>query len=201
MTLEDLQLARSRTAVLVMDLQAGIVSRYTKDDTQSFLARVDRVLQWARANRLLLVFVRVGFRPGLPEVSASNQIFGAVKRSTQHQQLFEGQLGEIHPAIAPQQGEILVVKHRVSAFCGTDLDMIFRANGIDTLIVLGISTSGVVLSTVLEAADADYRLVVVADCCADLEPELHNVLIDKLFPRRAAVTASHELVEATWTTD
>src|SRR5262249_32197119 len=175
----------------------GIVSIYTKEDKQAFLSRVGSVLQWARGNGMLVIHVRVGFRPGLPEVSAANQFFGAIKESAQHQQLFEGQIGDIHPAIAPQPGEIVVVKHRVSAFCGTDLGMILRANGIDTLVLLGIATSGVVLSTALEASDADYRLLMVADCCADLEPELHKVLIDYLFPRRGAVTTSGELVQMT----
>ena len=83
----------------------------------------------------------------------------------------------------------------VSAFAGTDLDMILRAKDIDTLILFGIATSGVVQSTVLHAADADYRLVVIKDCCADLDTEVHACLVDKIFPRQATVLSATEFLE------
>ncbi|MCI0617378.1 cysteine hydrolase, partial [bacterium] len=150
------QLDQARTAILSMDLQTGIVSIYTKDDKENFLARVASVLNWARANKFQVIHVRVGFRPGLPEVSTRNPFFAAIKESTQHQQLFQGSMGEIHPAVSPLANEVVVVKHRISAFIGTDLDMILRAYEIDTLILLGIATSGVVLSTALDASDNDY---------------------------------------------
>ena len=83
----------------------------------------------------------------------------------------------------------------VSAFESTDLDLILRANNIEKLVLLGIATSGVVLSTLLHACDADYDLAVVKDCCADREPELHDCLIDKFFPSRADVLSANEFVE------
>jgi nicotinamidase-related amidase len=79
-----------------------------------------------------------------------------------------------------------VTKRRVSAFAGTDLEMILRANEIETLVLFGIVTSGVVLSTLLEASDADYWLFVVKDCCADLDQRLHAALVEGLFPSRAS---------------
>ena len=68
-----------------------------------------------------------------------------------------------------------MTKTRVRAFAGTDLDLLLRAHDIDTLVVFGIATSGVVLSTALTAFDLDYRIIVVRDCCADLDTELHSV--------------------------
>jgi Isochorismatase family len=65
----------------------------------------------------------------------------------------------IHPAAAAREGEPIVVKHRISPFVGTDLETLLRANGIDTLVLAGVHTSGVVLSTVRHAGDLDYRLV------------------------------------------
>jgi nicotinamidase-related amidase len=82
------------------------------------------------------------------------------------------------------EDDITVTKHRVGTFTGTDLDMILRAKDIDTLILFGIATSGVVLSTVRHAADADYRLIVVKDCCADQDPEVHACLRIRFFPAR-----------------
>ena len=75
----------------------------------------------------------------------------------------------------------------MSAFAGTDLEMILRANGVDTLVLAGISTSGVVTSTVRHAADADYRLVIVEDACADRDAEVHRVLLEKVLARQATV--------------
>ena len=112
-----------------------------------------------------------------------------------HQQLFQGPTGAIHPAVAPQVDDIVITKHRVSAFTGTDLDMILRAKDIDTLILFVIATSGVVLSTLLHASDADYRLIVIKDCCADLDPETHTHLLEKIFPRQATVASATDFLE------
>jgi nicotinamidase-related amidase len=65
--------------------------------------------------------------------------------------------------------------------------VVLRSQGIGTLVLTGIATSGVVLSTLREAADKDYELVVLADCCADGDSEVHRVLLEKVFPRQADV--------------
>ena len=101
---------------------------------------------------------------------------------------------EVHAAVAPKPGEVVITKHRASAFFGTDLDVILRANGIETLLLAGIVTSGVVLSTVRHAADADYRLVVVEDCCADRDPEVHRMLVEKLFARWTTVMKTEDVL-------
>ncbi len=185
----------TRAAVLSMDLQTAIVSIYTKSQPD-FLSRVAGVLTESRARAMTVIHVQVGFRPGFPEVSERNQLFGAIKTSAQWQQVFQGPAGAIHPEVAPVNDEPVVVKHRVNAFHGTDLEMILRAKEIDTLILLGIATSGVVLSTLLDASDADYRLIVVKDCCIDLDADVQTCLIEKIFPRRATVLSSDELREA-----
>jgi nicotinamidase-related amidase len=190
----------ARTAVLSMDCQAGIVSIYTRDVKDAFLVRVASVLRHARAIGMTIIHIQVGFRPGLPEISSRNALLGAVKSSEKHQQLFQQPLGAIPDTIAPQDDEIVITKHRVSAFAGTDLAMILRANEIDTLILYGIATSGVVLSTLIEAADADYRLAVISDCCADLDAALHDCLIQRFFPTRGSVLSSEAFLNLSLTT-
>jgi nicotinamidase-related amidase len=177
-----------------MDLQSGIVSTYAKD-RPGMLSQAASVLQRARSVGMRVIHVQVGFRPKLPEVGTRNPMFAALKASPQHQQFFEGASGAIHPTVAPQGDDIVITKHRVSAFAGTDLDMILRANDIDTLVMFGIATSGVVLSTLVQAADMDYRLVVIQDCCVDQDPDLHSCLLDKYFPRRASVVTASEFLE------
>jgi|SRR5215471_15242598 len=175
-----------------MDLQSGIVSVYAKES--DLVARAGNLLQKTRDAGLTIVHVRVGFRPGLPEIHPRNKLLGAIKTSQAHQQLFAGPSGEIHPAVAPQQGDLVVTKSRVNAFAATDLALLLRARDIDTLILLGIATSGVVLTTALAAADEDYRLVIVKDCCTDLDQTVHACLVERVFPKFATMLTSDELL-------
>jgi nicotinamidase-related amidase len=176
-----------------MDMQTSIVSLYAQD-REAFLERAASVLKRARSTGLCVIHVKVGFRPGLPEINARNALFSSLKSSERHRQMFEGEAGEIHPRVAPEGEDIVIVKHRVSAFAGTDLEMILHAKEIDTLILFGIATSGVVLSTVREAFDADFRLIVIRDCCTDSDVEVHSCLVDKVFPRQATVVSASEFL-------
>jgi nicotinamidase-related amidase len=167
----------NKPALLVMDVQEGIVERFA--DT-SLLDRVARAISAARAAGVPVIYVKVDFRPGFPEVSARNRSFSQIAQGG-----FLGDKAGVHPAVAPQPGDVEVTKRRVSAFAGSDLEVVLRAQEITTLVLTGIATSGVVLSTLREAADKDYELVVLSDCCADGDPEVHRVLLEKVFPRQA----------------
>ena len=191
---ERLSFDPTRTAVLSMDIQTGVVSAYVKDD--AFIPRVARVLNLARRAGMRVVHVKVGFRPNVPEASPRNLFLSAVKASPAHQQFFQGDSGATHAGVAPEPNDLIVTKSRVSAFAGTDLDLLLHANDIDTLVLLGIATCGVVLSTSVDAFDADYRLVIVKDCCADSDTDLHTCLIDRYFPRMASVITAEEFQAA-----
>ena len=183
----------AHTAVLGMDMQTGIVSIYARDDV-GFPERAARVLHHSRQRGMRVIHIQVGFRKNLPEVSSRNALFAAVKNSEQHQKLFMGEAGAIHATLTPYADDIVIVKHRISAFTGTDLDMILRANDIHTLILFGIATSGVVLSTLCAAVDLDYRAIVIKDCCVDQDAELHATLIHKFFPKRGEVLTADEYI-------
>jgi nicotinamidase-related amidase len=189
---DKLSLDPKSSALLVMDFQTAVVEMIATEN-DALLAQTAKLVDATRKAGMRVIYVVVGFRAGYPEVSPRNSSFGPLRESGR---FAEGSPGmEVHAAVAPKPGDVTVTKHRVSAFAGTDLDMILRANGIDTLILAGIATSGVVLSTVRHAADADYRIVVVEDCCADRDPEVHRVLTEKVFARHAVVKAA-EVVEA-----
>ena len=172
------------TALLVMDFQSAIVARLGAPEV---VAAAAAAIQTARGAGIPVIFVRVGFRSGYPEVSPRNKSFSAsaAMGDTLHQ---DGPLTQIVGALQPRPDEPVVIKRRVSAFTGSDLEVLLRGRGIEALVLAGISTSGVVLSTLREAADRDYRLVVLADACADGDPEVHRVLTEKVFPRQAEVT-------------
>src|SRR6202161_1540286 len=133
----------AKTAVLSMDMQTAIVSIYVGGD-DAFTSRAAQVLERCRERGLTVIHVQVGFRPGLPEISPRNALFNAMRTNPQRQQVFQGEGGKIHPAVAPAGEDIVITKPRISAFTGTDIDMILRAKEIDTLGMFGIATSGVV---------------------------------------------------------
>jgi nicotinamidase-related amidase len=178
-------------ALLVMDVQNAVVERIT-GDRAALLQTLAETVAAARGAGVPVIYVRVAFRDGTPEVSPKNQIFSNIARM--------GTMGEadvstqIHADVAPQAGDIIVTKRRVSAFTGSDLDVVLRSLGVDSLVLCGIATSGVVLSTLRQAADLDFRLTVLRDGCVDADDEVHRVLMDKLFPRQALVELASEWV-------
>jgi len=172
------------TVLLVMDVQRGVVERFAGDP--GYLPRLAGAITAARAVGVPVVYVTVGFRPGHPEISARNRTFSAIAAAGG---FTEGSpAAEIHPAVAPGAGDVVVTKRRVSAFTGSDLDVVLRGLGAGTLVLAGIATSGVVLSTLRQAADLDYGLTVLADACLDADPEVHRALTEKVFPRQAEVS-------------
>jgi len=185
----------NRTALLCMDYQSAIVAAYGGDGADDLLSRAALALAKARAARMMVIYVQVGFREGFPEISDRNPLFRTIRNDPQRQAMFAGPAREIHPAVAPEKSDIIVTKHRVSAFAGTDLDMILRANDIDTLVLFGIATSGVVISTLTHAFDEDYKLFVIEDLCLDGDKELHGNLI-KYFSIRGTVLTSGEFSSA-----
>ena len=178
--------AAPRSALLVMDIQPGIIDRVA--DPAAFLARAEIAVRVARSHAIPVIHVVVGFRPGLPEVSAQNQSFSGLKQQP------PAFIIDPRPALTPEGSEVVVTKRRVSAFSGSDLEVVLRAGEIRHLVLCGIATSGVVLSTVREAADKDYRCTVIADLCADPDAEVHAILTGKVFPRQARVLNAAEWV-------
>ena len=190
----DLSLDKNKTALLMADFHADnmgtnplVLERHTFD-------RAREVLDAARAASVFVAYIVVNFRPGYPEISDNNKTFSL--RKTSGQEPAGDPVSLIHSSVTPQEGEPVIVKHRVNAFFGTDLDMILRAQGIDTLILMGHATSGVILSTVRYGADADYKLVVVEDGCADQAADIHQFLMERVFPRQAEVVTAAETVAA-----
>jgi nicotinamidase-related amidase len=180
-----------RTALLVMDYQNGVVGRIA--DAGALLARVAGAIATVRARGGHVSYVRVAFEDAdyasFPPTSRMASLVATAGRR------FDAgsPATAIDDRVAPQSGDIVVRKTRVGAFSTTDLDRQLRDIGVDTLILAGISTSGVVLSTLRDASDRDYQIVVLADGCADFDPEVHDVLMRKVFPRQAHVLPAAEL--------
>ncbi|GHJ40166.1 cysteine hydrolase family protein [Streptomyces sp. TS71-3] len=177
-------IAPERTALLVMDFQNGIVP--LAPDADALVERVKGAIADVRAAGGTVGYVRVAFTEdewaAIPE---TNKTFSGVAASKMMHH--EEAVTRIDERIAPEDGDIVVRKIRFGSISTTDLHEQLGARGIDTLVLAGISTSGVVLSTVIDAADRDYRLYVLSDGVADPDAEVHRVLVEKVFPSRAHV--------------
>ena len=191
---DQLSIERDKTAVVIMDYQNDIVGGYAGDVRNELLTRASKVLTTARREGIPVIYVVVRFREGYPEISSRDAARRGIRQAGR---LVEGTPGaEILPEVAPQPGEVVVTKRRTGPFSTTDLNAILNAKGIETLVLMGVSTSGCVLSAVRWAADIDYRLIVMADCCADRDDEVQQVLTEKVFPRQATVVTSDEFIQA-----
>ena len=190
----DLNLDKTATALLIADFYAEMMNTLPHAVDRGVVARTAELQQAARAAGLLVCYSATVFRPGYPEISPRNKTFS--QRKASGQPAVADPLQVIHPAARPLEGEVVVGKHRVNAMFGTDLEMTLRANSIDTIILLGYATSGVVLSTTRYAADADFRLVIVEDCCSDSDAEVHDFLTQRIFPRQAEVVSAAAVMAA-----
>ena len=174
-----------RNALLVMDFQQDIVSMAATGGSAKAVQRAAAAVAAARSHSVLVVFVRVAYRDGYPDASPNNKRVSVLREKGLLKESSSG--AQLVAEIGVQPGDPVVVKRRVSALAHTDLATLLSSNDVDTLVLAGLVTSGVVLSTVRQAADADYRLVVLEDACADADPEVHRTLMTKVFPMQASV--------------
>ena len=178
------------TALLIMDIQPAIM-QMMGEGAAPLADTLNQAIGAARKAGIPVIYVVVGFRKGFPEIgSGTAASFAGIAKAGMPGLEEPG----VDPSVAPQPGDMVVTKRRVSAFAGSDLEVILRGHRIEHLVLTGVATSGVVLSTVRQAADMDYRLSVLSDACADRDSEVHSVLTGKVFPRQAEVMTTAEWI-------
>lgn len=187
-------LAQPGTALLIMDFQNDIVQMVPEARRGPVLDNAAKLLAHARAKGVPVFYVVVRFREGYPEISARNKGFSAIKAAGRLNETTEG--AQIHASVAPRANEAVVVKRRVSGFYNTDLEALLSGHDVNRLVLSGLFTSGVVLSTTRWAADRDYALVIAGDACQDADEEVHRVLIEKVLARQADVVTTASLIGA-----
>jgi nicotinamidase-related amidase len=174
------------TALLIMDIQPTTMGMLG-DHASVLLTPLKKAIAAARKNNILVLYVVVSFRKGIPEITSATTNTGFAMLSSNAAIRPGLENAGPDPALGALPAEMVVAKRRVSAFAGSDLEVILRGHKIDHLVLTGVATSGVVLSTIRQAADMDYTLSVLSDACADRDPEVHSVLLNKVFPRQAEV--------------
>ncbi len=190
----EVVLDKATTALLIADFYAEMMNSIPHAIDRGVVEKTRALQQAARDSGIMVCYSATVFRPGYPEISDRNKTFS--QRKASGQPAVSDPIQVIHEAVRPIEGEVVAGKHRVNAMFGTDLEMSLRANNIETLVMLGYATSGVVLSTTRYASDADFRLIIVEDCCSDQDPEVHDFLTQRIFPRQADVVQSADVIQA-----
>ena len=185
----------SRTALFLLDLQ--VMHAKTDPRFDALMTHTASVVKTARSKGIAIAHCRVAFTASeVAKVPDTNPTFSKLKHDPARAAMFTPDSSEaaFHPAVAPEDGDIVVRKHRVGPFFNApqDVHAIFKGRGIDTLLLGGVSTGGAVAATLVQASDLDYRLFVLEDCCADRDGETHDFLI-KFFAKRATIINSKEL--------
>ena len=190
----DIILQRGHTAILIADFYTEIMNTLPHSINRGVVDKAVAVQESARNTSAMVCYCATVFRPSYPEIGRRNKIFNQRKNSGQV--AVQDPMDVIHPSVRPREGEVVVGKHRVNALYGTGLDVVLRANDIRNLVIFGYATSGVILSTVRYAADLDYNLTVVEDCCTDSDANIHEFLTQQIFPRQAEVVGSEDVIRA-----
>jgi len=183
--------AGAHPALLVVDWSRAFTesaAAFPGGDFTGELKQTRRLLDAARG-RAPVIFTTIAYEPDMSDAG-----LWAVKVPW----LARCQLGspavDIDPAVAPLDGERVVVKKFPSSFHGTGLDADLRAAGVDTLIVAGCTTSVCVRATVVDALQHGYRPLVAAEAVGDFVPEVHRVHLADLDARYADVTTVDDVV-------
>ena len=185
---------QDKMALLVLDVQNGIIGNLG-DKATGYIKRVQTAVDAAHAANLPVFFIVVRFRKGYPEVNPNNKMFAAIREHNQQSSMDETS-PSTQPVITPGENDLVIAKKRVSAFAGSDLEMILRAQGINHLVLCGVATGRVVLHTLCQATDNDYTVTVLADGCADHDDEIHRFLLEKVFPREAEVVTIEQWAQS-----
>lgn len=173
MTQQTTTIDAGRTAVLIMDFQQRIIANVASEPA-AVVENAARALDGARRAGIPVIYVvhRGGaFAEYAPDV-------------------------ELHDGVPPAEGDLVITKVRPGPFSTTALDVTLREMGRDNLVIMGVATSGCVLSSVRWAVDVNYSFTVLSDACADADPEVHRVLTEKVYPRQGTVMSTDQFLAA-----
>jgi nicotinamidase-related amidase len=185
-----LNLDPNKTALVVIDLQNGIVGRPVAPHTAAeIIERSARLAKAFREKGASVVYVHVDLA-NLLHLPADEYF-----RSPADPPL-PASASELVPEAGFQPGDILITKRHWGAFAGTDLEQILKQRGIDTVVLTGISSNIGVESTARQGTGLGFAFVIVEDACGTTDAESHNFVFQKIFPRLARVRKTDEVLAA-----
>jgi nicotinamidase-related amidase len=188
----DLKIEASKTALVVIDLQRGIVSFPSAPHASTdVVARAARIADAMRAAGGTVVLVHV-----TPSADGKDGLKPITDAPAQGRGAPPPDWAEIVPEMGPRPGDIVITKRQWGAFYGTELDLQLRRRGIDTIILCGISTTMGVESTARDAFERGYQQVFVEDAMAARGTEEHQATVAATFPRIGRVRTTEEVLAA-----
>lgn len=188
----------NQTTLLLLHLQVGILRRLPT--ASPVIENAASAITIACRRGAQVAYIRVALDEedleAIPKHGSAS--FVNVKNSKESSAMMhpDAPSTQIHPKLAPKYGDVVYRKIRTGPFMtGPSKALLndFAAQVIENIIIGGVSTSSAVLSAVKQLSDLDFHLVVLEDCCADLDDELHNVLCEKVLPKQAKVIITSEL--------
>ena len=165
----EVSINRNNTAVIILDYQVGSLGYFPEAISNGLLARANQIAAAARQRGIPVIFIRLQKADRTPDT-------------------------ELHPQLVRKTDELVLTKTKSSPFSTTDLDARMKKRGIDTLVILGVYTGGAVLSTVKWAAEMDYRMFVISDCCAERDEEVQRVLMAKVLTHKTTGLTANEFL-------
>ena len=181
---------KNRTALVVIDLQKGIVGRKTfPHDSAAVVANAAKIAEAFRKNNMPVFLVRVtpslDFKDGLKPVTDNPVQSGSMSSDW----------ANIVSELGPNQGDFIITKRQWGAFYGTELDLQLRRRGIETIVLCGISTNIGVESTARFAYEYGYQQIFVEDCMASgISGEEHDSTVNYIFPRIGRVRKTQDVL-------
>lgn len=193
------QFDAKKTALLLLDLQVGFLGRLPKETSDAVVTNAVSAIGTARQHGAQLAFVRAVLdEAAVKAIPDHSPAFAPIKAKKEMAAMMhpDAPTTQLDSRITLRKGDLTFRKGRYGTFMrypSNGLLEEFKEKGIDTIIIGGVVTSGAVLSAVRQLADLDYRLVVLEDCCADFDADLHKVLMEKVLPTQAKIIQSKEL--------
>jgi nicotinamidase-related amidase len=171
-----------------------MVSRVPETSKKILIENTKSVIARAREQKIQIIYVVVQFRKGHPEIGDSQIRLAAVKANNL---LVEGDmLSAIFDELKPVEGDIVVTKRRTGAVYGTDLEIILNALKATQIYITGIATSVVVHHTAIQLAERDKEITIIADCCSDPDQNVHEFLVEHIFPKHYTVQTAQQTLDS-----
>lgn len=173
-------------AVIAVDCQSDVIGSdgafatlfYEQVQRTGVVPAAARLLRGARKAHVKIVYARAVFHAGYPELVPNIPVLAMVK---QYGCLIDGTPGAaIVDELAPHDGDVVIGHHRVSCFQGTELDLILRAAGVETIALAGVATNLAIESTARAGSDLGYRTIVLSDACSTTTDLSHNASLETI---------------------
>ena len=172
-----------QSALVVIDLQLGIVGTPTATPSQEIVNRSAELARAFRAKNLPVVLVNVtGAAPGRNDLGRPTMAFAE-------------NWAELAPGLDAKPSDILITKQSWGAFLGTSLHDSLQKLGVTQIVMAGISTSAGVESTARSAFDLGYNVVFVTDAMTDRSAEAHQNSVERIFPRLGETCVTRNVIE------